>query len=579
MKQILLAFVCFSLWFSASAQMFYTPTWDTLKYGEWTGGDLLSMDSTHISSATTIPGTGFRSGLPYANWSVFSGDQSFRRIQAPQSTNQMVFSGIPHLGFQYLFGSKGYQTVHADYQQIFKKKHVLNLEINRESRNDLTRNSYFQQNNASVKYLYRGERLRSRLNFDYWKDSTHISGGIRQPGVVDTFGIEFAPIFKDNAKSAAKNGRIQWSNYLNFISDNDSAEVQLGLMSYHELNIRNFKYYEQDSLAKLYDTLYIDSFVTRDQYQTNALRNGAGVFFFVKNVELQGGLDHTYRRIQNLGEFRDTNELGISGGLLMRFSKGFLESQNRLNLIGANREWESHSIIGVRLNRLSLSGTLHLENKFFSMLQRSYFSNHIAYTRQDEFNQFFQNLEGQAAIRLANQVYLKGGVGQMLRNKVLSFENNEWVLNQYSNWASTYAFAQAQVKFKGIGMMAKYQVTAGNDFIPSSVIHGRLSFQKRIFEAKKMEIFAKFDWIGIAGHQLMVYQPLLDIWTLNNNSATIPFRYVFNATAGFAIVDFRFFVKTENIQDFFVSGQEFVAQDYVRAPFILRIGLTWDMFN
>jgi hypothetical protein len=81
--------------------------------------------------SNTLPGGGWNSienvfskGFWYAN----SGGMQFFNFNKPTT---LKFSGLPHIGFAYSFGSSGSQFARAEYQQQLKSGLLINLDFNK----------------------------------------------------------------------------------------------------------------------------------------------------------------------------------------------------------------------------------------------------------------------------------------------------------------------------------------------------------------------------------------------------------------------------------------------------------------
>ena len=94
-----------------------------------------------------------------------------------------------------------------------------------------------------------------------------MNGGVSDTATIRNQGLELSPVFKNNAQSFYKYGDGQWTNFLSFIPQNDSARWSIGLMSFHRFQIFQRIYTEQDSLAGLYSVINYDSLETSRSIQ------------------------------------------------------------------------------------------------------------------------------------------------------------------------------------------------------------------------------------------------------------------------------------------------------------------------
>jgi hypothetical protein len=573
-----LAFIV-SLSVSAHSQTFYTPDFDTIRFNHRTGGEHLGSDQFFLKQATTLPGSGFGSGNSEFSLVDLQDNPSLYRRAPLRLDNSMLYSGLPHFGFAYTFGTAGSQIIHADYQQLLRNKHLLNLDLMKRSSNELSRNSTFSESDFQLKYLYRGERLRTRFNGVYRSDETSINAGLSDTLSLVSFGIAFAPVNKANALSKLKSGQITWKNYLNLLPGADSLNTKLGIHSVHELGVKNREYSETDTLYGLYPQINIDSISTRDQYQQNDLSSGLGAFFTTKKLELSAAFVHRYRRLQNLGRYLDTNELAFRADLRVDLPVGRLNSYNEVNLAGANQEWNSVSTYNLKFGKYKLEAKLKAEERYTELLQRTYFANSIDYGQKADANQKLFEASIGGKLELKDWLELELGVQTVSRSNVLVWQNFNWETNEFSSFTANQLRLATRITLGEWTFLPFYQVQKGSIFIPTRVYGGRIAWSKRVFEAQKMNLLFALDYKGMDGYNLLQYNPLLDTWVMNPNGKFQSSRYELHASVGFAIDEFRFFIRAENIHHFFSSRTNLVADHFYRAPLFIRIGLTWDLFN
>ena len=129
------------------------------------------------------------------------GLQNFRDVIA---NKQMVFSGLPHLGFSYSFGSKGTQFLHFDYQQALSKKTLLNLNYQRNSSNGFLRNSKYSDNTFSFQLRKNNKFYSYYLESSYSSKITGLNGGVTNFENIDSQGLEFLPINNSYSKNNLK---------------------------------------------------------------------------------------------------------------------------------------------------------------------------------------------------------------------------------------------------------------------------------------------------------------------------------------------------------------------------------------
>ena len=220
-----------------------------------------------------------------------------------------------------------------------------------------------------------------------------------------------------------------------------------------------------------------------------------------------------------------------------------------------------------------------LNNAIFSMLQRNYLANNISYTQLPDFNQFIQNGEGEAIVGIRKNLSASLSAGQMIWRNALTWDSIQWSTGESSNMSVVYTKLKFKFEWKGLHVLPYLQLQEGNLYLPNHTYGGRLAYTRRVFKAKKMELLFAVDYKNIDAYTLMNYNPLLDNWVMNSQNESSVKRMELHATFGFSIEEFRFFTRIENIQDFWTDPVQQIATNYYRAPFIIRLGLTWDFFN
>ena len=320
---------------------FNTQNRDTLQFFHRTGGIIDTFDLTYTFPLSTVPGGSLskRNSVTQLNFLIES--PSLFSSTLPKPTNKWKFSALPHIGFFYSFGTKGVQFLHTDYQQQFKNKSLLNIDINRSSASKgMARQSDFAFQNFSIGYEYNKKYISAILKGSYQQNAITQSGGLQFDSITIQQGLPFARAKKTTAKSFQKLALVDAQIKFNFLRD--SSRTKFGLYTHHQYNVWNRTYSEKsDTLYQLYPEINLDSTTTNDQFQDAKLQNGAGLFFDRKNVSLAGGIFHRYWRFQNLGTNKDTNE--ISSEFILRIHKRKLNfnSTNYSNFVGAKNEYYS----------------------------------------------------------------------------------------------------------------------------------------------------------------------------------------------------------------------------------------------
>lgn len=561
-----------------SAQSRFNNPVDTLHYQHRTGGDIDTMDLTFLKSLSLLPGLGFNHQYNLPSYYLFSSNPLLQANIFFTTNDQMTFSGLPHLGFFYSFGSKGTQVLHADYQQVFKGTSILNLKLDRQSGTGFVRNGVFNASDFELKFQRNGTHWKTTVLGRYKLNTAGLNGGVLDTASYLAFGGEFAAVRKSNATSSNKQGAIDWTNHLFFSSDSTHRRTH-GLLTNHFFDLNNRTYSEIDSISKLYPNTYLNADTTADQYQMNDLTNGIGYFVSTPTLELSGLLNQRYRRIQNLGSMSDTLE--YSAKFSGQYKKGKLRIVENYyqNMYGAEGELSSKTSLQYMDSTWSMALLGKYERMLPNMLQRAYRSNNLNYLLPNLALQTTIDLQGDLDFRLSNVFSIQLNAGYLSRKNVLTWSGNDWSNGKYASFDLTHGKLQTTIEFKGLRFSPFAQINKGLDFLPDLVYGARVSYKKRVFKAKKMELLMALDAVQNSRYRLMDYNNLLDVYVMNETNTLNSGYYSLYATFGFAIEEFRFFLRAENLQTTFQSKLYPVAVNYFNSSFAMRIGITWDFIN
>ncbi len=288
----------------------HTTSDDTLTFLSRTGGNIDTFDLAYSFPLSTLPGGTINQQNAAPSIDFFKSSPSLFLYAPLKNKPIWKVSGLPHVGFFYSFGTKGIQFLHADYEQTFRNKSLLNLTIDRSSssaENSMIRNGGFSNQNFQAAYRFGTKKLKGHFNGKYSQNTLRLNGGISNDSSWITRRIAFAPVFKPNATSLHK--RVNVYGELKYSLLKDSSRSQLGLISKHYFSIWNREYNESDTLAGIYSTINIDSSTTRDQFQDAKFKNSIGIFGESNQFSASVFVSHRYWRLQNLGRNRDTNEI------------------------------------------------------------------------------------------------------------------------------------------------------------------------------------------------------------------------------------------------------------------------------
>lgn len=554
---------------------------DTLKFSHRTGGQEIDSLPDYFAGTITLNSGGYLNN-PYGKFqnnytSVFN---YFNSHFHPTIKSNFLYSSLPHIGFQYSFGSKGLQLLHADYQQYFSKNFGINLEINRSSLNEMMRNGSYKNNQIKFSTLYKSSRFKNYSNLNFSDNKISQNGGLDENQSIETLPLEFLKINKSNANSELVNFNLKTQSYFNF--RNDSIH-DFGLIHKQELKIQNRKYREEGFLNLDYNTIYIDSFTSNDQYQWSQFVSSAGVYLIQNKISAEFLLSHNYWSYFNLGKNNDTNEISTLINLKYNFKNLNLSNQSTFNIFGAKNEIANTFSLSYNTNKLSIIGLSQFRNPLPTPFQRNYFSNTNFWKIQSLEKQLrFNNLIS-TEYKLNDDFYIKAELSHSLLKNNYFFIDSIWRNDTLNNLNTTIFNFRLNYKLKSFFIQPQLIFNLFSkeiNFLPKYDFRTRFGFNKKLFEAKKLNFIIALDFSYQTERQFLNYKSDLDLYLFTNeNLYTNKSLYKLDFFTAFQIDDFRFYIKTENLNYIWDKSNSFVFKNVPITPFYIRLGLTWDFFN
>ena len=489
------------------------------------------------------------------------------------------YSGLPHIGFAYTFGTKGFQSSRIEYQQVFAKKILLNMTYTNNRANGFLRNQDLKFNDIELSLLKKGSIFSFEFNAFERNLDNSLNGGVGPLADLENFPLIFQPVRKANAREFMRNSGLQLNNFFDFQTDSLKS---FGLMTKTELLVRGRKYDESDTLWGLYPAINIDSLQTADRYQWSSLTQGAGIF--IRNQKFYGNvrLDGRYWKYYNLGKDHDTTELSLVSQFDYFTRKIKIGQKGFFNLRGAGNEWRSEQYMAYRSENFSFSTNFSIEQRWPDVFQRHYFANNFSMNAASDYEMQFRlgilNSIGYNRFRLPINIEHRS----VHLNRNYFWNGQEW--SSTSNPRVWIHQISVSTYFKtGILSLApKYTsslVSGLIQYIPSHQLDLRLSISGGLFKAKKPKVYAGVDLKWQSSFELMDFLPVLSVYDLGGSVEETPSILNLHAFAGFQIDEFRFFVRYENIGYLWNESAIELMKGYPIPSGHLRFGLTWDFFN
>ena len=551
---------------------------DTVKIEQRTGGKIDSMDMVYSNTIATTPAGGINlmnnCFNPKALY-LFEGLQNFRTLP---TDSPMRFSGIPHLGFTYSFGTKGSQFLHFDYQHAVSQKTLININSARNTSNGFTRNSKYSYSDIQFKIRRNAKKHSYLLKGDYSNRSTNLNGGIADDENINTQGLDLLPVNKYNSSSTVKIGNIKISNYFNFLNDSLKG---LGISSKHQYEVTAREYFDSADTIK---NPNFDTLNTRDQYRLASIRNSGGVYWKTNKTFIDVLVQHRYWDYQNLGEHRDTNEINLTSNLSIVTQKYSLKNEFSFNIIGAGNEWRNKTIATTTYKKIRILGIATIEQKWPEQFQRFYTANSYKYKLSDYKLQSKAFVELNAKYKFTDSYNLGATFtsATLINNYFFSENDSTWRSDTLTNIVFHAINLSSELKFGVLHIHPAITVnfpSTNFNYVSSTVVNSRIFIKKHFFKAKKLEGVMGVDLSWRSSHKLLSYNSILDVYTLNDTNKTFNSMSNLSAFIGFSLGQFRFYARVENIGYLWNDRKNQVLIGFPIQKNYIRIGLTWDFFN
>lgn len=489
------------------------------------------------------------------------------------------FSGLPYVGFQYAFGTKVTQDLQVEYQQYYRPKTHLHLQYNRRVSNGLLRNGAYTLNDLSLLFYHQKGWYATNFSGYFGGYDYGSNGGMLTDSLLDEFEIEFTPVRRDMANSKSRKLDLKWDNYFRLIGD---SVIGTGLKSRHQYSLIGREYMDELLNPTMFDTLYLDTVGTRDQYQTVHFANGAGVYFDSPYFKIDGTINYQYWRNQNSAVNRDTSELFVHSNLWAALGKRIhLTNEFYFNVLGAIGEVKNYARIKYDiLNNLGIIGNVNFENLYPDPYQRFHTANYYQWKIDDLKMQ--QKLQVRGSVKYGDTSFIQANVVWTTINNGRYFIDNEWrqdTLDLVTLGAVELRGALRLGKW-GFYPSATYRFNSSNfAFQPQFSTMNRITFSTKLFKAQRLGMALGVDVGYETSYQYMLYNSVLDVLSPVQTADKSGGYMRLNAFLALSMDQFRFFVKAENLSSLWNDPKIRIDSNYPITPFIMRIGITWDFFN
>jgi len=538
-----------------------------------------SIDSIDISCADS-PST-FDGGIAITSPFGLSVTSLFNNLTSPNflpkaTWEKMEFSAMPHLGFSYSFGGQGSQFLKAKYNHAFSDSMLLQINYARRSGIGSIRNAFYSLDDVTAQFQRLGKLYSMSLKGSFKGATINHPGGIVTDSLIEDFGLDFSPVYKQNANSRNRTGEVHLINYFDFNKDSIRS---LGLITSHKYDIQNRVYSEIDTVFGIYNAVFIDSFSTRDQFNLASITNGGGIYFMNQQLYIDAIINHTYWDYQNLARHRDTSEISFSSSARANW-KGFsMNNDLNFNILGRFNEFSDKLRLGYRKNKLATGLKFLYEQKAPSIFQRSYFSNNSSYNLSSISLQKWLKVDASVNYQFNENISVKAFSELVNINKVYLFDGIQWADSSFSG--NFYSLGvNAGFKFGAFNIHPRFVYSSSNsNLLPKYQASSRIFLRGKIFRDKKLDAVLGVDVTYVSGFNTKRYIPSMDTYNWKVTPSSYAEQINMHAFLSLGISQFRFFFRYENIGYFWSDKTSEVINNYPIAGSRLRIGLTWDFFN
>ncbi|AEA45529.1 putative porin [Fluviicola taffensis] len=540
---------------------------DSLKPGHRISGKLDSVDVNLASYQHTLPGD-FN---PFQYQFSFS-DLSTKWLKLPVRR----FSSIPHIAFEYSMGSKLAQFGRISYTHALDSNTFIQLDYIRNSSAGNLRNSNFERNTVELSLMHRSRYYGTILDLSFYGNNANFSDGLIGDSIQEGFALNFQEVQKSNAGNKTKEFYADWKNYISFTKD---SLQKIGLVLQPRLDIKNQRYFERDTLKGIYGFYNYDSANTYDYWQVSSLKLNGGLFYKVRNLNIEAGVGARYWDYDNLKIHQDTTE--AYGFAAVDFnSKGYyFRGSANYTLIGAKGETSilAHAKKAFSKNVFSVSGGL--SRQYPEIYQRTFYGNTLNYSWETKIlgTRTTGNLNWQNKNRII-PFFVQGTVEA--NSKMPVFIQNKWrqdtltTLNVYGIQVGfEYLFKKLLIQSR-----VSYRESTGS-LLPNWLISGRIAYNGGLFKAKKLKTVTGIEVGYISAYSLLDFTPMSNSYSLIATGREFNPMMKLHFFSQFDLGYFRWFIRVENIEQTFVKPTNFEGLGYPVTPLQLRFGVSWDFFN
>jgi hypothetical protein len=577
--RILLFFSTLLVCLSITAQVpSAVSSYDTLTIQYRTGGGIDSVDQIVQSNISLLPGGGWHKNTSPFFFDFFSNESNGRRFFDIPSYKKMRFSGLPHIGFSYVFGSSGLQQSLLNYQQTFKHGLLINLDVVRFQSSGLLRNGSFLHNDVHFQLEKNQSRYRLKIQSSYLSSNVDNSDGLLNTFDATEFDLLFLSVRKSNAETRTRRGEGTMTHYFDLLSDSTRSFF---LYVHQGLRIKNWKYFEtSDTLSSMYGLIRYDSTSTQDQFQWSSVVNAFGADIPFKKGNINVGCYADYWQVQNLGKIRDTTELSAQLRFNYNHSTWSLNGQSAYTLLGSDGEHRHDLNMSGKWSRFTVNGRVYFSSLWpDEMIRFAQGNNYQMDLVSPQKQQTFLATAGVQSDVLGIDYRIGFSTGMYWKHYF--FDGLQWRNDLLEKYVIHSMELELSKRWKGLTLSPRYLFSVPDQQIQMVPMHQfttRISLQGGIFRAKKLRAAIGMDVSWVSSYERMGFFPLVAALDL-----TAPIGYNGFTNLHFFgaihIDEFKFFARVENVGVIWTERSLLLYEGYPIVPLQINVGITWDFFN
>ncbi len=577
MRSVLLFIALISLGSNLLSQG-YRINIDTLTCKHRIGGSLDSIDLISGFNMVTFAGAGWNTRNSILDPYFLIENQSAQLFWKNTRFTSYKYSGLPHLGVAYMFGSNAQQFVKAEFQQVFRSNVLLNIRYIKKTSGGILRNSAFNEDDVQLSLRHTGRLYSFDLHSSYERAKIEQSGGIIADSLAELYSLPFIPVNRSSSELQTKRSRVLFDQYFDFVKDSSLA---FGICTESALNIKNFKLNESDTLYGLYPIINYDSLKTKDQHQWSSISGGAGIFFSRGAGSIKVIPMLNYWNFQNLGRFMDTTELSLMSRINYYGKRWEAAGNVFYTFQGARNEWNEDFYIKYKLNNVVLDLKSEIQFKLPDYYQRYALGNSTLPIIGD----WEKQLRSHHMIRVIKsnkKLYWDMNFSHTLLQQNYFFIDSVWRNDSLTKLSFFELGTTVGFHHKAFNAQLHCRLTKNDgmeSIIPAHQLFSRVYLKGGLFKARKMISYTGIEMGYLSPFNSIGYLPQLGGLSFAPTGKEVPEQLLLHYYAGFQIDEFKFFFRLENIHLFWSNRTLQQVSGYPVTPLQIKLGITWDFFD